>query len=49
MRRIPARRVGHEDRDYHIQVDVEPAAVGREKLAARVTVVAGDDRSAKVS
>ncbi len=34
---------GHEDRDYHIQVDVEPAAVGREKLAARVTVVAGDE------
>ncbi len=34
---------GHEDRDYHIQVEVEPAAVGREKLAARVTVVAGDE------
>ncbi|MGZ6778908.1 MAG: VWA domain-containing protein [Mycobacterium sp.] len=34
---------GHEERDYHIQVDVEPAAVGREKLAARVTVVAGVD------
>ena len=34
---------GHEDRDYHIQVEVEPAAVGREKLAARVTVLAGDD------
>ena len=33
---------GHEERDYHIQVEVEPAAVGREKLAARVTVVAGD-------
>ncbi len=32
---------GAEERDYHIQVDVEPAAVGREKLAARVTVVAG--------
>ena len=34
---------GAEDRDYHIQVDVEPAAVGREKLAARVTVSAGDE------
>ena len=33
---------GSEDRDYHIQVEVEPAAVGREKLAARVSVVAGD-------
>ncbi|MBS1691498.1 MAG: VWA domain-containing protein [Actinobacteria bacterium] len=33
---------GAEDRDYHIQVDVEPAAAGREKLAARVSVVAGD-------
>ena len=31
---------GAEERDYHIQVDVEPAAVGREKLAARVTVLA---------
>ena len=34
---------GHEERDFHIQVEVEPAAVGREKLAARVTVVAGDE------
>ena len=34
---------GHEERDYHLQVEVEPAAAGREKLAARVTVVAGDD------
>src|SRR6476619_7510403 len=34
---------GREERDYHIQVEVEPAPVGREKLAARVTVVAGDD------
>lgn len=32
---------GAEERDYHIQVEVEPAAAGREKLAARVTVVAG--------
>ena len=35
---------GAEDRDYHIQIDVEPAAVGREKLAARVSVVAGDEK-----
>ena len=34
---------GREERDYHIQVEVEPAAAGREKLAARVAVVAGDD------
>jgi hypothetical protein len=34
---------GTEERDYHVQVEVEPAGVGREKLAARVTVVAGDE------
>lgn len=34
---------GAEDRDYHVQVDVEPGAVGREKLAMRLTVVAGDE------
>jgi hypothetical protein len=34
---------GVEDRDYHIQVEVEPAAAGREKLAARVWAVAGDE------
>ena len=33
---------GAEERDYHVQIKVEPAAVGREKLAARLTVVAGD-------
>ncbi|MEV6558716.1 VWA domain-containing protein [Nocardia sp. NPDC051756] len=33
---------GAEDRDYHVQVEVEPAAPGREKLAARVSVVSGD-------
>lgn len=33
---------GAEDRDYHVQVAVEPAAAGKEKLAARLTVVAGD-------
>jgi hypothetical protein len=34
---------GVEDRDYHVQITVEPAAAGKEKLAARVTVVAGAD------
>jgi hypothetical protein len=34
---------GAEERDYHIQVEVEPAAVGREKLAVRVTLAAGDE------
>jgi von Willebrand factor type A C-terminal domain len=32
-----------EERDYHIRIEVEPAAVGREKLAARVTVSAGGE------
>ena len=35
---------GHEDRDYHLQVEVEPAPAGREKLAARINVVAGDEK-----
>jgi hypothetical protein len=35
---------GHEERDYHIQVEVEPAAAGREKLAARVNVIAADEQ-----
>jgi hypothetical protein len=34
---------GVEDRDYHIQVEVEPASIGREKLVARVSVVAGNE------
>ncbi|MCP2276091.1 vWA domain-containing protein [Nocardia amikacinitolerans] len=34
---------GAEERDYHVQVRVEPAAPGREKLAARVSVLAGDE------
>ncbi|MGF6884253.1 hypothetical protein ABIA39_003506 [Nocardia sp. GAS34] len=34
---------GAEDRDYHVQVRVDPAAPGREKLAARISVVAGDE------
>ncbi|RMI29745.1 VWA domain-containing protein [Nocardia stercoris] len=39
----PLGNWGVEERDYHIQVRVEPAAVGREKLAARVSVLAGDE------
>ena len=34
---------GAEERDYHVQVEVEPAPAGREKLAVRVSVVAGDE------
>ncbi|MEV0708447.1 VWA domain-containing protein [Nocardia aurea] len=33
---------GAEERDYHVQIRVEPAAPGREKLAARVSVVADE-------
>jgi hypothetical protein len=33
---------GTEERDYHLQVEIEPAGVGREKLVARVSVVEGD-------
>jgi hypothetical protein len=34
---------GQEERDYHIQVEVEPLAVPREKQVARVKVVTGDE------
>lgn len=34
---------GAEDRDYHVQVTVDPAAAGKEKLAARVSVIAGEE------
>jgi len=34
---------GAEERDYHVQVRVDPAAPGREKLAARISVVSGDE------
>ncbi|WP_067688636.1 vWA domain-containing protein [Nocardia jejuensis] len=34
---------GSEEREYHVKLDLEPAAPGREKLAARVAVIAGDD------
>ena len=35
---------GREERDYHVQVEVEPFDIGREKLAARATVVKGDEK-----
>jgi hypothetical protein len=34
---------GGESRDYHIRVDVQPAAVGQEMLAARVSLVQDSD------
>ncbi|MFC9897952.1 VWA domain-containing protein [Nocardia sp. NPDC127579] len=39
---FPLGSWGAEEREYHLQVRVEPAAPGREKAAARVTVLAGD-------
>ncbi|WP_194824919.1 VWA domain-containing protein [Nocardia sp. XZ_19_231] len=30
-----------EEREYHVQIELEPAAPGREKLAARLSVLAG--------
>lgn len=32
-----------EEREYHLQIELEPAAPGREKLAARLSVLAGDE------
>lgn len=51
-RRVDAGQIGEyplgswgaEDRDYHVQVRIEPGEVGREKLAMRLTVVAGDEK-----
>ena len=34
---------GDESRDYHVCVDVPPAAVGDERLAARISLMVGDD------
>ena len=39
----PVAAWGPGDRDYHIEVEVEPGAVGREKLAARVSVIVGGE------
>ncbi|HET9519282.1 MAG TPA: VWA domain-containing protein [Actinoplanes sp.] len=41
--RYPTGAWGAESRDYHLCVDVAPGAVGDEMLAARVSVVQGDD------
>lgn len=41
--RYPTGSWGTESRDYHICVDVSPGAAGDEMLAARVSVVEGDD------
>lgn len=38
---------GAETREYHLRVDVEPNPVGAEMLAARVSVVHGDDALAQ--
>ncbi|MFD6222406.1 vWA domain-containing protein [Nocardia asteroides] len=32
-----------EEREYHVQIELEPAAPGREKLAGRLSVLAGDE------
>ncbi|MGW5313527.1 VWA domain-containing protein [Nocardia thailandica] len=39
----PLSSWGSEEREYHVQVDLEPAAPGREKLAARLAVVAAGE------
>jgi hypothetical protein len=41
--RYPLGSWGAESRDYHVCVDVTPGAAGDEMLAARVSVVEGDD------
>ncbi|MEU8228720.1 VWA domain-containing protein [Actinoplanes sp. NPDC048967] len=41
--RYPLGAWGSESRDYHICVDVTPGAAGDEMLAARVSVVEGDN------
>jgi hypothetical protein len=42
----PTGAWGREVREYHICVEVEPGAVGQEKLAARVQLVAKDSAGA---
>jgi hypothetical protein len=41
--RYPLGSWGSESRDYHVCVDVTPGAAGDEMLAARVSVVQGDE------
>lgn len=38
---------GDESRDYHVCVDVPPGAVGDEKLAARITLMVGDEAASQ--
>ncbi|MEV0251551.1 VWA domain-containing protein [Nocardia sp. NPDC050712] len=47
VRDFPLGSWGAEEREYHLQVRVEPAAPGREKAAARVTVFAGEQEVGK--
>jgi hypothetical protein len=41
--RYPLGSWGTESRDYHVCVDVKPGAAGDEMLAARASIVSGDD------
>jgi len=45
--RYPLGSWGTESRDYHVCVDVHPGAAGDEMLAARVSVVEGDNTLAQ--
>jgi hypothetical protein len=38
----PTGAWGAESRDYHVSIDVDPAGVGEEMLAARVSLLGGD-------
>lgn len=40
----PTGAWGAESRDYHISIEVEPAGVGEEMLAARVSLVSGEEK-----
>jgi hypothetical protein len=43
----PTGAWGAESRDYHVSIEVEPAGVGEEMLAARVSLVANDQTLAE--
>jgi len=43
----PTGAWGEESRDYHICIDVKPAPVGSEMLAARVSLQVGDDTASQ--
>jgi hypothetical protein len=40
----PTGAWGAESRDYHVSIEVEPAGVGEELLAGRVSLVSGDQK-----